>query len=71
MGLFAPGFKDLGDIMRGMQRRLDAEAEKYGLLGSSPWVAMERSYANSLCFIMYFQAEKCVPPPHHLLHMSY
>jgi hypothetical protein len=62
MGLFAPGFKDLGDIMRRMQRGLDAEAERYGLLGCSPWVAMERDYANSICFIMYFSAEKYVSP---------
>lgn len=58
--MFGPGFKQLGDTMRKMQRGLDAEAEKYGMLGCSPWVAMERDYANGINFIMYFKDEKLV-----------
>jgi hypothetical protein len=70
MGLFAPGFKDLGEIMRRMQRGLDAEAERFGMLGCSHWVAMERDYANSICFIMYFQAEKYVSVPSQWLSLT-
>jgi hypothetical protein len=55
LGLFAPGFKQLGDYMARMQKDVNRRAEEYGLLNSSLYVGAERSTGNELTYIMYFR----------------
>jgi Domain of unknown function (DUF4188) len=55
MGLLAPGFKEMGKWMSGMQKDIDARAEEYGLLGSTSWLGAERSSGNEIMYVMYFK----------------
>jgi hypothetical protein len=55
LGPLAPGFKETGDHMVGMQKELDAKAEEYGLMGSSFWLAGNRGTSNGNMSVMYFK----------------
>lgn len=57
MGLFGPGFKELGDYFESMVNDVKANAVKYDFLGNSNWTAAEkRSTGNHLLNVMYFKS---------------
>jgi hypothetical protein len=61
MGILGPRFKELGGFFDKMQRDLDANAEKYGLLGASSWIGNgERATGNELLTVMYFKTAEGV-----------
>ncbi|KAF2754558.1 hypothetical protein EJ05DRAFT_479530 [Pseudovirgaria hyperparasitica] len=54
LGLFAPGFKVLGEYMTAMQASLEAHATHYSYLGGTSYSGMERATGNEFTYIMYF-----------------
>lgn len=47
LGLFAPGFKEVGDYMQRMQKQLSDEATPNGFLGSNAWMSNNDPYEPS------------------------
>jgi hypothetical protein len=61
MGILGPSFKELGDFFHGMQKDVEAKAEKYGFLGSSEWIGNgERATGNDVMSVMYFKTAEGV-----------
>jgi heme-degrading monooxygenase HmoA len=57
MGAFAPGYKELGDYFKKMQKDMESRADEYGFLGGSDWIAHgERPTGNHLLTVMYFKS---------------
>lgn len=58
LGMFGPGYKEVGDYFRSMIKLLDANATKHGYLGSSAWLsASDRTSASEFMSIVYFENE--------------
>ena len=59
LGLFAPGYKKLGDYFEAMTRDVEAQAETYEYLGSQHWVSEgQRDTNNELMSVMYFKTSE-------------
>jgi len=59
MGVLGPGFKELGDFFTKMAKEVERDAEKYGFLGSSDWLANgERPTGNETMTVMYFKTSE-------------
>jgi len=59
LGVLGPGFKQLGDYFTGMGKEVERDAEKYGFLGSSDWIANgERATGNEIMTVMYFKTSE-------------
>ncbi|UZJ53740.1 hypothetical protein CBS101457_003060 [Exobasidium rhododendri] len=58
LGMFAPGYKELGDSLRTMVVELENNADKYGFRGSTPWISNggDRSTAQELMDVFYFDS---------------
>lgn len=58
LGMFAEGFKEIGDRFDGMVKEMSADATKHGFLGSSSWInAGDRTTSNEYMTILYFENE--------------
>ena len=56
LGMFAPGFKDLGDRFTSMTKELDMNATEMGFLGASTWLnSGDRGYASEQMVLIYFK----------------
>ncbi|KAL2788135.1 hypothetical protein BJX66DRAFT_340528 [Aspergillus keveii] len=56
LGIFGPGFKQVGDYMTKMQNDLSDNADKYGYLGTTTWIeADSRTTANAIMTATYFR----------------
>lgn len=55
LGIFAPGFKDVGDRFNAMTTELEKNPTKYGYLGSSFWLGSEHTGGNEQMTMMYFK----------------
>jgi len=61
LGMFAPGFKQLGDYFAKMIKDVERNAEQYDYLGSSDWSANgERATGNESMTVMYFKSSEGV-----------
>jgi len=62
LGPLAQGYKKMGDFFAGMCRDLSTAeaADKYGLIGITPWIGAERGSNNGPMTVMYFKSEKGV-----------
>jgi heme-degrading monooxygenase HmoA len=59
LGMFGPGFKEVGDRFEDMVRQLSSNASKHGFLGASSWInASERTASNEFASILYFENEE-------------
>lgn len=59
LGMFAPGYKVLGDYFKAMITQLDETATPSGYLGSSAWLsAADRGVSSELMSIVYFENEE-------------
>jgi len=59
LGMFAYGFKEVGDYFRDMISLMDQDPTKYGYLGSSAWVSVtDRSSAHEFMSMVYFKNEE-------------
>jgi hypothetical protein len=59
LGMFAPGYKAVGDRFEAMVREMSADASTHGFLGASSWInASERSTSNEFASMLYFQNEE-------------
>jgi hypothetical protein len=59
LGMFGPGFKEVGDRFKLMVQEMSADASKHGFLGASSWInAAERTSSNEVASIMYFENEE-------------
>lgn len=57
LGMFAPGFKEVGDRFTAMTKELEADATKYGYLGSTTWINQsDRVTGNEQMIIVYFKS---------------
>jgi hypothetical protein len=54
-GVFAPGFKELGDYFGKMLKELDERAEEFGVLGTSGWTGTAKPASNNTMTIIYFK----------------
>ncbi|KAK4096248.1 hypothetical protein N658DRAFT_501795 [Parathielavia hyrcaniae] len=54
LGLFAKGFRDMGDHMKAMLTELYEDKEEYGFLGQTSWISANERYSNNqtmtLCY---------------------
>jgi hypothetical protein len=58
LGMFAPGFKEVGEQFTAMMDELSVDASKHGFLGATNWVnAGLRTTSNEILNIMYFEDE--------------
>ncbi|KAL4988813.1 hypothetical protein BDW68DRAFT_85042 [Aspergillus falconensis] len=55
IGLFAPGYKELGDWAEKMYESLRVNPEKYGLLGMTRFLGQEDAAGNETLVIMYMR----------------
>lgn len=59
LGMFAYGFKEVGDYFRDMISLMDQDPTKYGYLGSSAWLSVtDRSSSHELMSMVYFKNEE-------------
>lgn len=59
LGMFAPGFKGVGDRFEAMTRDISLDASRHGFLGSSSWInAGERTTSNEAAIMLYFENEE-------------
>ncbi|KAH0543593.1 hypothetical protein FGG08_002154 [Glutinoglossum americanum] len=56
LGMFAPGFKELGDFFRGMVQQLEKNPEESGFLGASSWAGSDRTSSNETTTVIYFRS---------------
>lgn len=55
MGLFAPGFKNVGDFIQNMWKDAEANREKWGYLGKTNPMPMATAGGNALVTISYWK----------------
>jgi heme-degrading monooxygenase HmoA len=61
LGMFGPGFKEVGDRFREMVTELSADASRHGFLGASDWLnAGTRTSGNEFMSILYFEDEEAL-----------
>ena len=61
LGMFAPGFKEVGDYLKSMCAELDQNPSKHGFLGNSTWLsAGERGVSSEVMTICYFDSPASV-----------
>jgi len=59
LGMFAPGYKEVGDYFKNMITLLDKEPTKWGFLGSSAWLSCsDRGVASEYMSMVYFETEE-------------
>lgn len=57
IGMFAPGFKEVGDYFQGMSKELDSDPTITGYLGQSSWLsAADRGVSSEFMSIVYFNS---------------
>jgi len=57
LGLFADGWKELGDYFKRMVSEIEKNAEEYGYLGAQGWTADgERATSNETMTVMFFKS---------------
>ncbi|GAB7346000.1 hypothetical protein MBLNU457_4774t1 [Dothideomycetes sp. NU457] len=58
LGIFGPGYKEIGDMFKGMVAELDAGASSNGFLGSSACLSChDRAVASEFMSMVYFENE--------------
>lgn len=58
LGMFGPGFKEVGDYFDAMMEELSSDATQHGFLGSTTWLnATHRTTSNEVANILYFENE--------------
>lgn len=60
LGMFAPNFKDLGDLLTGMVRQLERNSVEHGFYGGSSWVQHDKNGALEVLFISYWRSAEDV-----------
>ncbi|KAJ5465334.1 uncharacterized protein N7458_001020 [Penicillium daleae] len=56
LGIFGPGYQQVGDYMTKMQNHLSKNADKFGYLGHTTWIeANGRTTANAVMTATYFR----------------
>jgi len=59
LGIFGPGYKEVGDYFKGMVAELDKGASSNGYLGSSAWMSCaDRAVASEFMSMVYFENEE-------------
>jgi len=70
LGIFGPGYTEIGDYFKAMIAQLDKEAATNGYLGSSAWLSCaDRGVASEFMSMVYFENEERLHEfAHGLLH---
>lgn len=57
LGMFGPGFREVGQQFTAMVKELDSDPTKYGYLGSSTWInSSDRTTGNEQMTMVYFKS---------------
>jgi len=61
LGMFGPGFKEIGDYMNRMQAELDSTPKTHGFLGASSWLSSaDRGTSSEAMTLMYFESSEAL-----------
>ncbi len=57
LGMFAPGFKEVGERFTWMTKEMEKSPTEHGFLGASTWInSGDRGYSSEVMVIIYFES---------------